>query len=207
MKTSVCLTAAALAAFAGPAMAGTNLIVNGSFEESNLNPGSGWIPMNGGNTAIVGWTTWGVGIDYMGTIVAASDGSRSIDLNNTSSGGGVEQAFTTIAGWIYTVEFDLSANMYGGPTPKVMEVSAAGQSQQFEFDYVAAGATAADPAWERVSWSFVGNGSSATLRFAGLSDGVFGAEIDHVVVTGRVPSPGAAALLALGGVVVVRRRR
>lgn len=203
----MCLTVAAVAALAGPAMAGTNLIINGSFEESNLNPGSAWIPMNGGNTAIVGWTTIGAGIDYMGTILAASDGTRSIDLNNVSSGGGIEQSFATIAGWIYTVEFDLSANMYGGPTPKVMEVSAAGQSEQFEFDYVAAGSTAADPAWERITWSFVGNGSSATLRFEGINEGVYGADIDNVVVTGRVPTPGTAALIGLGGLVALRRRR
>ncbi len=207
MKTRMCLTVAAVAALAGPAVAGTNLIINGSFEESSLNPGSGWIPMNGGNTAIVGWTTIGAGIDYMGTILAASDGTRSIDLNNVSSGGGIEQSFATVAGWIYTVEFDLSANMYGGPTPKVMRVGAAGQSEQFEFDYVAAGSTAANPAWERITWSFVGNGSSATLRFEGLSGGVYGADIDHVVVTGRVPTPGTAALIGLGGLVALRRRR
>ncbi|MEA5614557.1 choice-of-anchor C family protein [Nodularia spumigena] len=207
MKTSMCLTVAAVAALAGPAMAGTNLIINGSFEESNLNPGSGWIPMNGGNTAIVGWTTIGAGIDYMGTILAASDGTRSIDLNNVTSGGGIEQSFTTVAGWIYTVEFDLSANMYGGPTPKVMRVGAAGQSEQFEFDYVAAGATAANPAWERITWSFVGNGSSATLRFEGISGGVYGADIDNVIVTGRVPTPGTAALIGMGGLVALRRRR
>ena len=207
MKISMCLTAAALAAGAGPAVAGINLVTNGSFEISDLNPGAAWIPMNAGNTAITGWTTFGGGIDYMGSIVAASDGVRSVDLNNVTPGGGVEQTFATVAGWIYTVEFDLSANMYGGPTPKVMEVSAAGQSEQFEFDYVAAGATAQDPAWERISWSFIGNGSSATLRFTGVSTGVYGAEIDHVVVTGVAPTPGTAALLGLGGLVALRRRR
>lgn len=207
MKTSVCLTAAALAAVAGPAMAGVNLITNGSFEISDLNPGTAWIPMGGGNTAITGWTTFGGGIDYMGSILAASEGTRSVDLNNVTPGGGIEQAFATVAGWIYTVEFDLSANMYGGPTPKVMEVSADGQSAQFEFDYVAAGATAADPAWERITWTFVGDGPSATLRFMGVSGGVFGADIDNVVVTGVAPTPGTAALLGLGGLVAMRRRR
>lgn len=207
MKISMCLTAVALAAGAGPAVAGINLVTNGSFEISDLDPGTAWIPMSAGNTAITGWTTFGGGIDYMGSIVAASDGVRSIDLNNVTPGGGVEQTFATVAGWIYTVEFDLSANMYGGPAPKVMEVSAAGQGEEFEFDYVAAGATAQDPAWERISWSFIGNGSSATLRFTGVSTGVYGAEIDHVVVTGVAPTPGTAALLGLGGLVALRRRR
>jgi choice-of-anchor C domain-containing protein len=187
--------------------AGANLIINGSFEDSNLNPGAGWIPMGPGDGSITGWTTFGGGVDYMGTVLAASDGQRSIDLNNVTPGGGVEQSIATVAGWIYTVEFDLSANMYGGPTPKVMEVSAAGQSEQFEFDYIAAGATAADPAWERVTWTFVGTGSSATLRFTGLNDGVFGADIDNVVVTGVVPAPGALVLAGCGGLLAARRRR
>ena len=207
MKTSMCFTAAAIAAVTGPAAAGVNLITNGSFEISDLNPGSAWIPMNAGNTAITGWTTFGGGIDYMGSIVAASDGVRSIDLNNVTPGGGIAQTFDTVAGWIYTVEFDLSANMYGGPTPKEMEVSAAGQSAEFEFDYVAAGATAANPAWERITWTFIGDGSSATLSFKGLNTGVYGAEIDNVVVTGVAPTPGTVAMLGLGGLVAFRRRR
>lgn len=202
MKTLCLMAVAALTP-----VAGANLIVNGSFEDSTLNPGAAWIPMGAGNTAITGWTTFGAGIDYMGTILTASDGSRSIDLNNVSSNGGIEQTFATHVGWLYTVEFDLSANMYGGPTPKVMQVSASGQSAEFEFDYVAAGATAADPAWERITWTFVGTGSSATLRFEGLNEGVFGADIDNVVVTGVAPSPGSVALLGLAGLVGVRRRR
>lgn len=199
----ICLACAA--ALSGAANA--NLIVNGSFEESGLNPGSSWIPMSGGDNSITGWTTFGAGIDYMGTVLAASDGTRSIDLNNLTSGGGIAQSFATVAGWIYTVEFDLSANMFGGPTPKLMQVSAAGQSAQFEFDYVAAGSTAANPAWERINWSFVGNGSSANLAFEGISGGVYGADIDHVVVTGVVPSPGTLAGLGLAGLFGARRRR
>lgn len=207
MKPRMCVTVAAMAALAGVAVAGENLIVNGSFEQAGVNPGSGWTPMGGGVTSITGWTTWGAGIDYMGTVTAASDGVRSIDLNNVTSGGGIMQSFATVAGWVYTVEFDLSANMYGGPALKEMEVSAAGQSAVFEFDYVAAGSAPANPAWERVTWSFVGTGSSATLLFKGLNDGVYGAAIDNVVVTGRVPTPGAGVLLGLGGLLAVLRRR
>ncbi|MEZ6163328.1 MAG: choice-of-anchor C family protein [Phycisphaerales bacterium] len=199
------ITTACIAVLTGAANA--NLIVNGSFEESNLNPGGAWIPMGGGDASITGWTTIGAGIDYMGTVLAASDGTRSIDLNNVSSGGGIAQTFSTISGWLYTVEFDLSANMYGGPTPKVMEVSAAGQSAEFEFDYVAAGSTAQNPAWERITWTFVGNGSSATLAFEGISGGVYGADIDNVVVTGVAPTPGSLAAFAALGLLGARRRR
>lgn len=207
MKTSMCLTVAAVAALAGPAMAGTNLIINGSFEQSNLNPGGTWIALGGGNTSIVGWTTFGGGVDYMGTLWAPSDGTRCIDLNNVSPNGGIQQSFATVAGWLYTVEFDLSANMFGSPAVKRMQVDAAGQSAIFEFDYVAMGATTADPRWQRITWTFVANSASSNLRFTGLNTGVYGAAIDNVVVTGRVPTPGSFALLGLGGLVALRRRR
>ncbi len=206
MKISKRLTVAALAAFAGPVVAGENLIINGSFEQASVNPAGTWIPMSGGNTSITGWTVFGSGIDYLGTFMVASDGQRSIDLNNVTPGGGIQQSFATNAGWIYTVEFDLSANMFGGPI-KRMSVGAAGESAEFEFDYAGLGATAANPMWQRITWSFTATGSSSTLVFTGLNAGVYGAAIDHVVVTGRVPTPGTAALLGLGGLVTLRRRR
>lgn len=200
--TAVVATAAGIVA---PASA--NLVVNGSFEDSPLNPGATWIAMGGGDSSITGWVTVGAGIDYMGGILQASDGDRSIDLNNVTSGGGIAQTFATNAGWIYTVEFDLSANMYGGPSPKIMSVDAAGQSAEFEFDYIAAGSTAADPAWERISWTFVASGPQSTLTFMGISGGVFGADIDNVVVTGAVPTPGAIGLGLAGMTLAARRRR
>jgi len=192
------LVCAAFAIAAGSASAD---FINGSFEESGLNPGASWIPMGGGNTAILGWTTIGGGIDYMGTLWPASDGTRCVDLNNVSPGG-VAQTFNTTAGRTYIVTFDMSANMFGGPALKTMNVSAAGQSAAFEFDYVAEGATQFDPAWVSHEWSFVATSSSTTLQFMSTSTGVFGPAIDNVVV---VPAP--AASLALLGLGLVRRRR
>jgi choice-of-anchor C domain-containing protein len=202
---TVRITIACAAVLSGAANA--NLIVNGSFENSSLNPGGSWSVLGGGNTSIDGWVTVGGGIDYFGTIITASDGIHSIDLNNVTPGGGIMQTFDTNVGWIYTVEFDMSANMYGGPTPKVLRVHAGGDTADFEFDYVAAGATAIDPAWERMSWTFVATSSSTDLWFEGISTGVYGAALDTVVVTGVVPAPGALAGFGVLGVVATRRRR
>ncbi|MBO6739879.1 MAG: choice-of-anchor C family protein [Phycisphaerales bacterium] len=199
------ITLACTAVLTGAANA--NLIVNGSFEQSSLNPGGAWSVLGGGDTSIDGWTTVGGGIDYFGTIITASEGIHSIDLNNVSAGGGIAQTFATTVGWIYTVEFDMSANMYGGPTPKVLRVHAAGDAEDFEFDYVAAGATAADPAWERMTWSFTATGSSTNLWFEGISGGVYGAALDNVVVTGVAPTPGTLAGFGALGLLVSRRRR
>lgn len=184
-----------------------DLIVNGSFEESSLNPGSSWSVLGGGDTSIDGWVTVGGGVDYFGIILAASDGIHSIDINNLSSGGGIAQTFDTTVGWIYTVEFDMSANMAGGPTPKIMRVHAAGDSADFEFDYVAAGATPQSPAWERMSWTFTATSSSTNLWFEGISGGVYGAALDNVVVTGVAPTPGTLAGFAAIGLLGARRRR
>ncbi len=193
------------AGLAGSAHA--NLIMNGSFEESTLNPGGSWSVLGGGDSSIAGWTTVGGGVDYFGTSITASDGIHSIDINNTTAGGGVEQTFATTAGWVYTVTFDMSANMFGSPAEKVMRVSAGGSSEEFVFDYVAAGSTAQDPKWESMEWSFVASGSSSSLRFTGVSGGVFGAALDNVVVTGALPAPSSIAMLGLAGGMLARRRR
>lgn len=184
--------------------ASASLIVNGSFEQSSLNPGGSWIPLGPGSTAIDGWTTLGGGVDYMGTIWASADGIRNIDLNNTSPGG-IAQSFATVPGAVYEVTFALSANMAGAPAEKVMEVHAAGSSAEFRFNYVDAGSTPADPKWSYKSWSFVATGTSTTLSFVSLSGGVFGPAIDDVVVTG-IPTPGTLALLGLAGIAATRRR-
>jgi len=184
-----------------------NLIVNGSFEDSTLNPGGSWSVLGGGDTSIEGWVTMGGGVDYFGTIITASDGIHSIDINNLNAHGGIAQTFATTVGWVYTVEFDMSANMAGGPTPKIMRVNAAGDFADFEFDYVAAGATPQDPAWERMSWTFTATSSSTNLWFEGISTGVYGAALDNVVVTGVAPSPGSLGVFATLGLLGARRRR
>lgn len=197
------LVCAAFAIVAGTAVADT-VIVNGSFEENNnLNPGGAWTPLGGGNTAITGWTTLGGGVDYIGTLWPASDGIHSVDINNTSPGG-VAQTFNTQAGQRYIVTFDMSANMGGAPALKTMDVSAAGQSASFEFDYIAEGATQFDPHWASHEWSFVATSSSTTLSFMSTSSGVYGPAIDNVVVV--VPAPGSAALALFGFGLMIRRR-
>jgi len=201
--SALLIIASASTSFAGS----PNLVINGSFEDSSLDPGSTWSVLGGGNSSIDGWLTFGGGIDYLGTIITASDGIRSIDINNIFSGGGLQQTFDTIAGESYTVAFDMSANMFGAPNEKIMRVAAGDSSEDFVFDYVAAGSTAQDPMWERMEWSFVATGSSSTLSFTGVSSGVYGAALDNVVVTGPVPSPATLSLIGVAGVAFGRRRR
>ena len=201
------LIGASIVFFVGHAQA--NLITNGSFEESDLNIGGAWASLALGSTAIDSWTVVGSGIDYMGTLWAASDGDRSIDLNLAGAGGGIAQTIETSFGWVYTVEFDLSANMFGAPDAKQMQVGAADQSEVFEFDYNQAEATAGNPNWEHISWTFVASEELTTIEFIGLSAGGFGAAIDNVTVTGVEPIPSPSTILGIGsiGLLGLRRKR
>lgn len=204
---SVRLNTLIVSCIAGSALAGTpNLIINGSFEESSLNPGGSWSVLGGGDTSINGWTTVGGGVDYFGTFITASDGIHSLDINNLSSGGGISQSFVTQIGWTYTVTFDMAANMFGGPAEKIMNVSAGGSGEDFVFDYIAAGSTAQNPNWESHEWSFVATSTTSTLRFVGVSGSVYGAALDNVVVTG-IPAPSAMGAIGFAGLVSTRRKR
>jgi len=193
----------------GAGIAQADLISNGSFEESPVYLGGSWASLGGGSTAIDGWTVFGTGVDYVGTLWAASDGERSVDLNMRAAGGGVAQTFATISGETYEVEFDLSANMFNTPDGKILEISAAGESKEFEYDYIAVGASAADPKWQRVSWIFTADDSTTTLSFEGINSGAFGAAIDNVSVNevGGVPAPSAMMALGFCGIAASRRRR
>jgi len=197
----------ALAVSAG--VAHGNLITNGSFEDSSFAVPS-WVSLSAGSTVLDGWTVFGNGIDYIGSLWAASDGDHTLDLNMAGAGGGVSQEIATNIGWIYTVEFDLSANMYGAPSPKLMSVEAAGESEAFSFDYQAQEASSGDPKWQHISWTFVATEELSTIAFTGLNASAYGASIDNVSVGGvaPIPAPGAFAIgLGSIGLLGARRRR
>ena len=73
---------------------------NGSFE-TGPTPG-GYVTLSAGDTQITGWTVTGDSVDYIGSYWPAADGSRSLDLSG-NAGGGVAQAFDTVAGRTYRV--------------------------------------------------------------------------------------------------------
>ena len=177
---------------------GMNLIRNGSFESSSLNPGRGFISLGTGSTAINNWTTTGP-IDYIGGLWQASDGGRSLDLNSSSTGG-ISQTFDTIVGQNYTVTFDLAAHPdRRGSINKSMRVSAAGDSEVFTFNRT--GKSTLNMGWETNTWMFSATGSSTTLSFISNIGGPYGPTLDNVSVT-TVPEPltilGAGMAVAFG---------
>jgi choice-of-anchor C domain-containing protein len=188
--------------------AGAQIIQNGSFE-LGVNPGS-FTNLPGGSTAITGWTVIGSSIDYVGSVWTSSNGTRSLDLDGSDgppyTNGGVAQSFATIAGTSYVVSFDMAGNPNNAPTIKPMQVSAAGQSAVFTFDIT--GKSLSNMGWVAHTWTFIATNSTTTLTFQSLTTSPnvgWGPALDNVSVT-AVPEPGAAILLALGGITVLLRK-
>lgn len=152
-----------------------NLLVNGSFEEGPL-PGS-FLTLGSGSAAIEGWTVVADTVDYVGTSMPAADGGRHIDLDGTPGAGAIEQSFSTIAGEMYEVTFDLASNTGWPPPIKRLQVEAAGDSGFFSH--------LDGQSWSPITWRFRALGPETTIRFRSLTDipdPYGGALIDNVSV-------------------------
>ena len=171
-----------VAALASSPVAAANLLQNGGFE---LGPEPNMVmSISAGSTVIQGWTVTGAAIDYVGGQWAAREGARSVALNGTSPGG-ISQTFLTLAGQPYQVKFFLAGDAFSNPILKHVRVSAAGQSQDYEFN--AEHAWPWDLGWLEKTFSFNANAGTTTLTFTSLDAGDTGPALDSVVVTG--PSP------------------
>ena len=183
----------------------TNLVVNGSFEDSIWPGNYEFQVLSAGDSGITGWTVKPVGVDYIGYHWAHSDGIRSIDLNAYEAGG-IMQDIATIPGATYLVEFDLAGNpagkpaQYSSPSVKTLNVSAAGESQAFSFDVTYTSRSAMG--WAGKQWSFTAVASTTTLSFDSTcfgpewegTAGWFGPALDNVRVflTASVNQPPVA---------------
>jgi hypothetical protein len=73
--------------------------VNGSFEAGRLGNTARFDEVLAGSNVLSGWTIGGDGIDYIGSLWEASDGSRSIDVNRHAEGS-LSQPFPTVVGYL-----------------------------------------------------------------------------------------------------------
>ena len=208
LATTASAVALAMSASAAP-------FQNGSFEAGTLNSTGTFDTLAAGSTAITGWTVVGNGIDYIGALWPASQGSRSLDLLSCGVSGGVAQTFDTTAGVTYLVTFSLAGNPDGGV--KTLTVSPASNTQSYTFH--TAGFSNSNVGWSSQTFAFTATASSTTLTFLGgvLGGGssCAGSALDNVAVApangpaSAVPAGGglAAVLLAGAGLAALARRR
>jgi hypothetical protein len=189
-------------------LAQANIVVNGSFEDPVVTNPIGFDVYPQGSTAITGWTVTapnaGQGVDVVNAVLFndtgwAFQGVQSIDLAGSPGRGGVQQLLPTITGDQYVLTFALSSN---SGQPITGGVSAYWNGVLLE--------TLTSPAfgtWQQFTYNIAGGaGSNTLLSFEGNVDGVFGTLLDDVSVV-LVPSPSAAAVVGLAGLVATRRRR
>jgi choice-of-anchor C domain-containing protein len=182
------------------AVAGAAPFTNGSFE-SGPNPGTSFISLGTGVALTPGWITTGP-IDYIGPYWQAANGTRSVDLNQTSPGG-VSQTFDTVTGLVYRVVFNLAGNPDGGPTVKTLQAAATGNAaQSYSFDTT--GATLSNMRWSTQEYRFTATGTSTTLGFTSTTAGSYGPAIDNVQVQ-PLPEPGTWMLVGLGLITLIAR--
>ncbi|MGH7723912.1 MAG: choice-of-anchor C family protein [Candidatus Eiseniibacteriota bacterium] len=171
--------ALAIAVLPAPIVHAQNLLTNGSFE---LGPDPGMaMPVPMGSTAIPGWVVMVDALDYVGGQWNAVHGTRSIALNGTNPAG-IQQTFPTVSDANYTVHFFMAGDAFSNPILKHMRVSAAGQSQDYEFD--AGHSWPWELGWLEKTFAFTASGTSTTLLFTSLDAGDTGPTLDSVVVLG-----------------------
>jgi hypothetical protein len=178
---------------------------SGTFVNNNYLPAEG----------IAGWNVFGnidVKSNYWETVDTTSgfdspqDDRISLDLSCTR-GGGVQQTFGYTPGQTLTVQFDMSANMYGGRSPRPMLVqlgsgskSAYADSQTNvygNFDAAALASYANIRVWDGATWQgLTDNGGSAGTRVAftgiDLTDGDVTSQVSIADGWGGTSQLGAA---------------
>jgi choice-of-anchor C domain-containing protein len=184
MRTLKILAGAAVAATAILGATASNAavaIVNGSFEDGAIDPGS-FTTLSAGDTTITGWLVGGAGVDYIGTYWQASDGSRSIDLSALGAGSLSQILSGLTLGQTYQVSFDLAGNPDGGSSTKVAVVTDGETTSTYDF----------------------------LLTFSSAEESPYGPALDNVSISGAVPEPATWAMMILGFGVVgasLRTRR
>ena len=193
--------AIALASLPTAALASTNLLVNGSFEDDVI--GAGSYATFG---SLVGWNGGAEGIELRNNVVGTAQNGVNfveLDVDNNSS---MFQTIHTVAGQLYNLSFYFAPRVDIKSDSNLIDV-------YWGSDHLAGvtGDGFATTTWQKFSFNMLGTGGDVTLTFAagGKSDS-FGGSLDNVSVT-AVPEPETYAMLLAGlgmmGAMVRRRKQ
>ncbi|MGQ0701041.1 MAG: DUF642 domain-containing protein [Panacagrimonas sp.] len=158
---------------------------NGSFETPVLGgvsaPSFQTIPTNG---TIGAWAVVLGNVDVVGTFWDAADGAQSIDLNGQEPGA-ICQAFDTLAGTDYTLNFALSRNGATGVSPASATLGVFVDGNLLGTFTHNAPWTQTDPAWESKEVSFTPTTAATVVCFSSLAptSGDGGPAIDSVTLS------------------------
>jgi hypothetical protein len=201
IKSLFAVSAVALASMS--AQAATNLIVNGSFEENVLTPGT-WDTFF--KSEVDGWTTGKLGIELRNNVAGVAQAGANFAELDTTANSWMSQKVTIITPGSYQLSFWYNSRA---------DVSSRSDAISWSFGEGNAGvvrpSVPANPKdiWHQFSQTFALSAGEVTLRFKarGASDSV-GGSLDNVSVT-AVPEPDSYALMlaGLGLMAAIARRR
>ncbi|MCB1155254.1 MAG: DUF642 domain-containing protein [Deltaproteobacteria bacterium] len=162
-----------------------NIVSNSSFEEPVVTTPEHYLPLNAGDT-IGEWDVIGKGVDLVGDRLQAGHGVQSVDLNNYTDHGGVEQALPTTPGQSYNLSFCYAGNTEGGEGIKEFEIFW-GETSLGSWTFDTTGYTPTNMGWITTIIEVPGDftaSDTTTLKFVSLQPvaSVHGPEIDAVVV-------------------------
>ena len=205
-KTSKALLMSAAAAMllSPTAGAAVNLISNGDFESTAIASGT-FQELPTGNAGLTDWTIsggFGVMKDH-NRFGFSSDGSTYLALESNSFGPGagiISQTIATTIGDNYSLSFEYSALSTAAVIDITYDVGGADQVLTFQ--------NSSGQTWATETFDFIATSTSTTLTFEGTGGlgSIASASIDNVSIV-FVPEPSSTALLGLGGLALLMRRK
>lgn len=188
-----------------PFAANADIIVNGGFEDPDINSGTFAIFGSG----IPGWyVTSGSGIEIQDNVAGSPyEGDQLVELDSFSNSG-MAQNVATVAGTAYELVFAFSARPNVAETSNGIDVYWDGALLD---SITASGFGLSDTDWNLYSYTVSATSGTSILGFeaTGFSDAL-GGYLDAVSLTARaVPEPGTLALLGIGliGAGFARRKK
>ena len=182
----------------------TELIVNGSFEESVTLRNGSWTTVTT-TTPASAWIPGAAGYEVRnGVAGTAKDGKYFVELD-TSTNSSISQIVQTTLGQTYNLSFWYAPR--AGVSEASNTISVVWNDSEIA---TVSGNGSASSGWTEMNYVLTGNGSFGTLTFsaAGKSDS-YGGSLDMVSMTAAVPEPETYAMLlaGLGLMATVARRR